>query len=1348
MVQTKIIPIVNKNLFSNYYLDNRVKTIPEWKKNDHIVAFSEIKKLYEEERKSFENFNEAQLIKHFLDPIFKILLFESEVEEAVGGEFPDYAFFRDKNSRDEAHKNKGTISFYTNALAIGEVKKWVTELDGKPIHQLRNYLDVTEKKWGILTNGRKWRLFCKEKKRDEYYEVDLPSLLDSNDVEGFKYFFYFFRRDAFLFPDSFLEGVLRESEVHAKTIGNNLKENVYKAMKKIAEGFFGRPQNNLDRNDEAARERVQKNTMLLLYRLLFLLYAEDRNLLDLTNTKYLNNHSFRRIKKEVEEKRGRIEQGYDYSGTTIWDRLKSLFELINVGSEAIGEKEFHVPAYNGGLFDTKKNPELDEKWKIGDKYLAEAIHLLTWSDVNGAGGFVDYSELEIRHLGSIYEGLLEYKLKVAESDIVAKENEWVSLEKYNEGRKQKKAFEEFDEFSRARKGELYLATDKGERKATGSYYTPDYIVNYIVRNTIGVVVDKKWKEAQEKNKNFIDATLSVKVFDPAMGSGHFLVGAVDFLAEKLLNAAQKDIEAGRLAEEAQYSDLDWARREVVAHCIYGVDLNPMAVELAKVSLWLKTISKDKPLSFLDHRLKCGNSLIGAKLLEVAWYPPELLSGSEKKDAEKRKKEREQGQQTFEIPFIKAVADLIAEIDKETDETITGILRKKEIFDKLTESDEYKRLKTICDLYTGLFLSAKPLDHEREKWGNYVSSFFDPKNKEWIDTPKYGWPKKGLEIAHNKKFFHWELEFPEIFFKGGRLKENPGFDAVVGNPPYLRIQELQKADPSQVDYFNVTFVSATGSYDIYILFNEFGLQCLKRNGRLGMIQLSKFIQADFGKGIRKILPKYLDKIIDFRENQIFDVSTYTCLLFLSKIDQENWSYFATPTLKNVENEMPRLLNQKIDFSLISKDLSDAPWVLSNQDNLKILQKLNLFPERLHDVITNIFQGIATSADHIYFLEEIEKIGIDKIKVFSHSTNSEWILETNYLKPLLKGEDVHRYEPLEPKIWTIFPYDLSNQNPRLLSSDELKNRSPKLWEYLKLNEVELRKREHGRFDNDEWWQFSRPQNLTLYNKKKIMTPDICKRGEISYDRVGYCHTTTVYSFVFKDECQENILFWNSILNSSLLWYFISNTGSILRGGFFRFKTNYLKPFPIRRISFTTPKEERNKLLDDLKQKYQDSQFDTVLKIMDECLPKDKKGDFITEKEKSDVVHDFLAFLAEQMIEMNKEKNRVVKDFLEWMQSAIETKPEILTGRTKLKQYYILDFDELLTILKNNKKRIPVNISSLQFHKNLKEGFETSKNVLTPLRIKIEVTDNLIDQIVYKLYGLTEEEIRIVEGSIGKK
>ncbi len=197
---------------------------------------------------------------------------------------------------------------------------------------------------------------------------------------------------------------------------------------------------------------------------------------------------------------------------------------------------------------------------------------------------------------------------------------WATLDEYNANRKQKKTITDFSENDRVNAGHLYLTTDKGERKSSGSYYTPDYIVNYIVKNTIGPVVEQKWKDAQEKGESCIDATLSINVLDPAMGSGHFLVGAVDFLSQKLLEAVQKDFEAGKIADTAPYTN-DWARRDVVSHCIYGVDLNELAVELAKVGLWLTTISRDKPLSFLDHRSEAGEQSDRG----TAYQPP-VLSG--------------------------------------------------------------------------------------------------------------------------------------------------------------------------------------------------------------------------------------------------------------------------------------------------------------------------------------------------------------------------------------------------------------------------------------------------------------------------------------------------------------------------------------------------------------------------------------------------------------------------------------------------------------------------------------------------------------------------------------------------
>ncbi|MBU4077367.1 MAG: class I SAM-dependent DNA methyltransferase, partial [Euryarchaeota archaeon] len=331
MTQLAITARDNKNLFSNYYLDNQIKNNPEWKKEEHKAAFSEIKKLYDTEKDFIPNLNEKQLEQRFFGPIFKILDHTVEVNEGTEqGEFPDYAFFPDRASLDDAHKKTGNL-FYDNAFAIGEVKRWGIELDrfGKdekdrkrnPSLQIWIYLHDVSPKWGILSNGKIWRLYCKDRRRDDYYEIDLPSLLakdESKNVEEFKYFYYFFRREAFLTSTDgkiFLDEVLKGSADYAKVIGDDLKDNVYKAMKKVAEGFFSWSQNGLDIQNEATRETVQKCAMLLLYRFLFLLYAEGKGLLDLSKPQYVS-YSIYRLKNEVKEKQdGPIEKRYSPART-------------------------------------------------------------------------------------------------------------------------------------------------------------------------------------------------------------------------------------------------------------------------------------------------------------------------------------------------------------------------------------------------------------------------------------------------------------------------------------------------------------------------------------------------------------------------------------------------------------------------------------------------------------------------------------------------------------------------------------------------------------------------------------------------------------------------------------------------------------------------------------------------------------------------------------------------------------------------------------------------------------------------------------------------------------------------
>ncbi|MCK4458417.1 MAG: hypothetical protein KAU52_01690 [Methanosarcinales archaeon] len=312
MVQLSIQAVNNCNLFSNHYLKDLIRKNDEWRSNDHKAVFDEIKKIYDAEKPFLEDLNESQLEERFFKRIFKVMLPDFEVQAVTESQdFPDYAFFGDANALDAAHLNKGNRSFYQNAFAVGEVKRWDTDLDrfgkGKhdkntnPSFQIWLYLHETEPEWGVLSNGRLWRLYHQDKLMDSYYEVDLVTILETDDIDAFKYFYYFFRREAF-FPSQkgaiFLENVLGESEKYATDIGEDLKENVYRAMKILAEGFFRHPANGLDRNDENARSEVQSTTMRLLYRFLFLLYAEGKGLL--SGSAYIESpYSFYSIKNEI-----------------------------------------------------------------------------------------------------------------------------------------------------------------------------------------------------------------------------------------------------------------------------------------------------------------------------------------------------------------------------------------------------------------------------------------------------------------------------------------------------------------------------------------------------------------------------------------------------------------------------------------------------------------------------------------------------------------------------------------------------------------------------------------------------------------------------------------------------------------------------------------------------------------------------------------------------------------------------------------------------------------------------------------------------------------------------------------
>ena len=1319
MAQNSSQSVNNKHLFSNYYLENQINSTLEWRKQDHEFAFQEIRKIYDREIDLVRNLNESQLEDRFFREIFKGILPNYEVQGiTLAKEFPDYAFFPDQESQDRAQRYKDTESFFKEALAIGEVKKWDIELDrfGKDRHNKKRnpsfqtwlYLHDTEPKWGILSNGRMWRLYHQNKALDVYYEVDLACMLESGDLESFRYFYYFFRREAFLPNEKgeiFLDVVLKGSQDYAQEIGDNLKENVYRAMKNIAEGFFHWEENGLEPNNPADRALAQKNTMILLYRFLFMLYAEGKALLDLKDEQYRNSYSFDRLKKGVADREDGPQKGrYLPIKTTLWSELNDLFRLIDQGSKVLGiDDQIHVPAYNGGLFDPERHPDL-ERWTIGDSFLASAIDLLSRSKVNsGARGFVDYSTLEIRHLGSIYEGLLEYKLEVAEEDLVVsggKSRKWVTLEEFNGRRKKKMAFEDFNDFDKVTKGKLYLTTDKGERKATGSYYTPDYIVDYIVENTVGPVVRERWNDALSENRSLIDATLSVKVLDPAIGSGHFLVGAVEFLAGKLMQAAERDIDWSWVEDYGQFTN-EWAKREVVSHCIYGVDLNELAVELAKVSLWLTTIAKDKPLSFLDHRLKQGNSLIGANLSDLKFYPG-ANSGANNKD--------QVTLPSFVSPlFIQHLIGKIEELEQIRDDSLSEIKRKEEVFEEFKALPEYTKAKAIASVHTAVYFGNEVEPRTTPQGTKSADLVYHDlfwavggDEREWARKTSPPWFNRAQEIAEVRDFFHWELEFPEIFFEGGAVKENPGWDAVVGNPPYIR---AETADKDQRAYLmnSKHYRMLVGRFDVFLPFVEKGVFSLTKNGgNFGMIVPRAFLRINYSEKLRESALKNTSfaAIVDFEDILVFeDAAIYTCIPIISK---------KIPTKESSVSAYIGDKNNGINY--IGKIAQEIFLMLAG-----FSIRLNITPKIIH-FKENIDQKSISMGSVCYCITGL--VGHDSntgasVDRLIHSTPLN-----DTCKPYIEAKEWDgRYSSLSPHRFIEYKPELMHR--------------PKFPELFESQKILIQRITSGNYIKATI-DFNRVYVNHVLNCCTKLEDVIHLGGRLNVDAKSL-HPDPNYDLKY-------IL---SLVSSRLIGFYHNQFLSPALDIF----PETIRQLPIRRITFTTPAEERAYLLSGLKDLYATTDFEGILSRTGSYLPKDPEGNFIIAEEKSDVVHDLLAFLAEQMIQMNKDKQEEIKDFLGWLEREIGAKVAELTNKTKVQSYFEGDFEQLLAILKKNKRKLSIDPVRRPFQKDLRREFSESMDKLDPLLTRIEETDRLIDQIVYRLYGLNDEEINIVEESLNE-
>lgn len=1256
----------------------------------HRELLQEVSRVFDQAGRLLDTANEDTIRDAVINKILALVNPHYLVNQTLktGGR-PDYVFFDDRESKERKDLDR--------AIAVGDAKEPGTDFDRSPpggrsaVRQVYDYMADAETQWGILTDGRRWRILNLRSPSDRYLEVDLADVVTRDDSDEWLYFFNLFRREAFLEVrgQCFLDSVREESTKYAQKLGDSLKDRAYSALLELAKGFFAWPENGLDPSDEQARETVRQACFVLLYRLLFVFYAEARDLLPRWRDRY-SQLSLESLREEV---RGASRDGGRFlSGSRrLWVWLRDLFRLIDAGDPDMG-----IPPFNGGLFardhGALEHANFLERNDIADAHLARAVDYLgTTESLEERHRFVsvDYSGLEIRHLGSIYEGLLEYRVGFAETDLVSVKRSgaevWTSREEY----RGKTPIERLPLERVVASGDLYLETDKHERKVTGSYYTPGSVVKYIVSRSLEPIVNERKAEAREREDRQSDAVLSIRVCDPAMGSGHFLVEATEFLAEELLRAVEDDHVQGLLEPSERY-DLEWAKREIVRHCIYGVDANELAVELAKVSLWLITITENKPLSFLDHRLKHGNSLIGTRLSDLKEYPD-------------RPQRHKKGDRDSTLPgfiseiFLDNLIGKIRELEEVADDDLEDIKRKERVFSEFKSLPEYEKTKAIANVHTSVFfgneVAATRRKDPKQVYFDLIYALDYPNN--WAPRASTSWFQQAQGLAEDKRFFHWELEFPEVFFPKGVESLDGGFDAVVGNPPYVRIYRGQIPE-EETAYFTSTYASAHMKFDLYVLFMELGLRLLREGGMFSMILPDKWMNSPYGEPIRtQILRLRLAELADLRGEPVF-----------KEVSVDN----VIPVVEN------RPASQDHQVRVFKARLGPSDTLVieaSAARNIRTFQQLPQMQIRPE-----------ISDEDIQLAKRIKAVSIDLASI----CYVNWGLRTgtaektrtmiserkdgSRYRQLIRGEDIEdRYTLRHPSRY--IDYDTSRlYNPMF----------PELFESPKLvfRKISGSRGIMAALDTSGAYAFStvilavRHVHLEGVDRTGVVPPT---QESIEYDKLGYLL---------------------AIVNSRLVRWFYET----LYSDKLSVVPNHVKKLPIRAVRFQTEKDRRSDLLSEAREMYSEYLQDLDPRPWHEFVSEQLDRDH----DQADVLVDVLDFLATELTESHDARILAAERFLEWIQSpaGLGLSLEDLRNKTRILEFHLdpqLGSEDaqksLEEVLKENNIRL--NPESLRM---LRQEYEIASNSINELRQHISSVDIVVDLLVYRLFGLSPREIALIQ------
>jgi len=1001
------------SLFANDFLQDSITRLADWTALDDAALDA----FRNQARSVFDRFpitqtpNESQTEDDLIWPILEHLgwtlsLRQQNLTPRGREDVPDGLLFVDDEAKGRANEFAEEWKRYEFGLAVVESKRWLRPLDRRsgrrgeetaPSTQMLRYLrrvdDLTTGglRWGILTNGARWRLYYQGARSvsEQFFEVDLARVLDlpehnedllalseEDRLHWLKVFILCFRKPAFLpdavDPRTFHQRALAEGRFYEARVAGNLSDLVFgQVFPELARAIAAA-------EPEAPLQEVREAALILLYRRLFILYAEDRDLLPVRDERY-DDYSLReKVRGDVGSRKSRNDT-FSATAARYWSSLDDLCRAIDRGDASIG-----LPPYNGGLFDREHTPLL-ARIRLGDQVMADVIDALSFEQTPDGRHYINYRDLSVQQLGSIYERLLEHEITRDGEEIIVRPNIFA-------------------------------------RKGSGSYYTPDDLVGLILKETVEPLVHDRMQAFQVKNETLAksrltedrrignlkrvdpaESLLELKICDPAMGSGHFLVSLVDVLADQVITAMAEAeaavehyvsplsnrIDAIRNTIMANAEDRGWTvdpeqlddrhiiRRMILKRCVYGVDKNPMAVELAKVALWLHTFTVGAPLSFIDHHLRCGDSLFGLwvrKGIDKATEQgsPLLLHG----------------------PVTRATraAASMQIIEGLTDAEIAEAHRSADVF------DEVREMIAPLDAFLALVHAFGWLNIRDREDRAALHAFYDGQFGDPIDIAlgtaevANGRPEaerfsslleQARKLAGEERFLNWQVMFPGVWSDWQSATLHGGFDAVIGNPPWDRmklqrvewfaarrreialaqraadrrrmIAELNEADdPLARDFAKASERAETatrtaracgdypllsgGDVNLYSLFVERAMTIVKPTGIIGLLTPSGIASdktaATFFKGMAT--EGRLKALYDFENKKVFFPDVHAsfkfCVFVASPTPSPNppqCAFYLHDTVELDDTERCFPLTAE-DFARVNPNTGTAPIFRSRRD----------------------------------------------------------------------------------------------------------------------------------------------------------------------------------------------------------------------------------------------------------------------------------------------------------------------------------------------------------------------------------------------------------------------------------